>query len=474
MLFSPGSRNRLILLSTIIAATILLLYSQAEQANYVYGTLSNYVAPSSSPCLDSIQHQRQILLSSYADSLHGVTHVALLDAPWHHNAGDSAIWLGEVALLEALGIEIRYVCQHDDFSIKELDAALEDVPLEQTAILLHGGGNFGDIWGGHQKLRNQILQALPNRKIRHFPQTFEFNLDKPSELLKETQRAYFDHSDVEIIARDSESFDLFKRTFDGIHLKLTPDVALFIGHDQQSPFTPPIMRSPGSDMSILGLQGDKKAVFNPPLSPYQNLSQDPNHNPFAWPVMSLSPNPAFDIVVIARGDKEGGQNRQDADVWAGLKPYKMAIKDWADEWGQIKRPTKANFGTIDNGAGEKTTFMDYWNQAASLRVQWAMSMMSTGKIVISDRLHTDIMAILLGIGHVVIETGQLRKVEKVSNTWLSECVIPPPPVTTDIKRQSRLTDANTVFVHDEGEAIKAARILLSQQANGVKWSRFNR
>ncbi|KAK6906334.1 hypothetical protein I204_00855 [Kwoniella mangroviensis CBS 8886] len=459
MLFSPSSRNRLILLSTIIAASILLLYSQAEQASYVYGSVSHYVTSLSTPCLDSIQHQRQILLSSYAESLSGVTHVALLDAPWHHNSGDSAIWLGEVALLEALGIEIRYVCQHDDYSVPELEAALEDVPNSQTAILLHGGGNFGDIWGGHQKLRNRILTDQPNRKIRHFPQTFEFSLERPSDLLEESLKAYQSHPDVEIVARDSESLRLFEETFTGVQVRLTPDVALFIGFNQDSPFTPPIMRAPGSDMTILNLQGSFYTSFEQ-SSALQQVS-----SPFGWPILSLQSAAQYDVVVVARGDKEGGQNRQDADVWSGLSDYSVAIRDWGDEWGNIKRPVKANFGEIDNGAGHKTTFMDYWNQAALLRVQWAMSMISTGKLIISDRLHTDIMAILLGIGHVVIETGSLRKVERVSDTWLTSCII-----SEDTPGQPRLTDANTIFVHSENEAIRAAQRLLRWIEGGANWS----
>ncbi|WVW79652.1 hypothetical protein I302_101621 [Kwoniella bestiolae CBS 10118] len=466
MLFSPSSRNRLILLSTIIAASILLLYSQAEQASYVYGSLSQYITSLSTPCLDSIQHQRQILLSSYAESLSGVTHVALLDAPWHHNSGDSAIWLGEVALLEALGIEIRYVCQHDDYSVPELEAALADIPSSQTAILLHGGGNFGDIWGGHQKLRNQILTDLPNRKIRHFPQTFEFNLNKPSDLLRESLRAYQGHPNVEIVARDSESLRFFRETFTDVPVKLTPDVALFIGFNQDSPFTPPIMRAPGSDMSILNLQGKFHSSFEQ-TSALRQMS-----SPFGWPKMSLPPTAQHDVLVIARGDKEGGQNRQDADVWSGLGGHSVAIGDWGDEWGSIKRPVKANYGEIDNGAGEKTTFMDYWNQAALLRVQWAMSMISSGKIVISDRLHTDIMAILLGISHVVIETGSLRKVERVSDTWLSLCIVPKDTLRVTAPGQPRLTDANTIFVHSEDEAIKAGHRLLAWIEGGADWSRI--
>ncbi|WVR08831.1 hypothetical protein IAU60_005889 [Kwoniella sp. DSM 27419] len=470
MFLSPSRRNRFVLLAVISAALLFFLYPSNDPSS-VYGRFSAQFGGHSTPCLNSIQHQRQVLLSTYAKSLSGVTHVALIDVPWHHNAGDSAISLGEMSLLEALDIEIRYISTYSDYNQREMDESLADVPNKNVAIMLHGGGNFGDIWGGHQEFRNRIQIELTDRKIRHFPQTFEFNIDKPTKLFKDSVKAYSGHPNTEMVFRDSESYDYFLEHFPGVPVKLTPDVALFIGYNQNSKFTPPIMRAPGTNMRVLELEGRQKVDYSPAPSPFAGLTEA-ERNPFGWPIMSFAAQPEHDVLIVARGDKEGGQSRQDADLWApGLKPYSVVVRDWDDEWGRIQRPKKANSGMTDNGAGGQTTFADYWNQASLLRVQWAMIMISSGKVVISDRLHTNIMALLLGVGHVVVESGHLRKVEKVSNTWLSTCLISQSELDDIASGKPRTTDANTVFVHEDTEAIHAAKALLQGQDHGVRWSR---
>ena len=466
----------------IILSSIFLLfsYSHTDYGAQTYDQLSSHLPSSWSthsgpptPCFDAITHARNVLYDVYSESLKGVSHVAVLDWPYHHNSGDSAIWLGEVALLEALGKEISYICGLDDCVKEDIDKALAHVPNEQTAILLHGGGNFGDLWTSHQLLRNRLVSEMPERKIRHFPQTFEFDLERPSALLKETVEVYTQHGDLEMIARDTESLAAMQESFPGVDVKLTPDAAFFIGYDQNSPLTPPIMRSPTADKTILGLQGPFKAEFLPAPSPYDDLPQA-ERSPFSWPSMSFMDQPKYDVLVLARYDKEGGQDRQDPDKWIPpLAPYQVTVTDWADEWSGIKRPVKANFGTIDNGAGEQVSFQHYWNQAALLRVEWAMEKLSSGRFVVSDRLHTEIISTLLGLGHVAVENGHLRKMEKVIDTWLSACLIPLDEMQAIAEGAPRVSDANTVFVHDDGEAVVAAKAWLNAEKMGVRWSRIS-
>jgi hypothetical protein len=95
------------------------------------------------PCLGAIEAGRDRLYEVYSKSLAGVTHVAVCDWPYHHNSGDSAIWLGEMALLESLGKKVAYICGIDDCVTADMNKALEDVPNAQTAVLLHGGGIYG-------------------------------------------------------------------------------------------------------------------------------------------------------------------------------------------------------------------------------------------------------------------------------------------------------------------------------------------
>src|SRR4051812_45812104 len=72
--------------------------------------------------------------------------IAIVDFPDIRNCGDSAIWLGEIAYFRArFGKTPSYVSTAEGFSAEGLEAAVPSGP-----IFIHGGGNFGDIWIGHQ------------------------------------------------------------------------------------------------------------------------------------------------------------------------------------------------------------------------------------------------------------------------------------------------------------------------------------
>src|SRR3954469_10420364 len=86
--------------------------------------------------------------------------VAILDFPDIRNCGDSAIWLGEMAYLrDRHGQRPAYVSRMRDFSPRALKRAVPEGP-----VFIHGGGNFGDVWVGHQKFRESVLQQLPDRR----------------------------------------------------------------------------------------------------------------------------------------------------------------------------------------------------------------------------------------------------------------------------------------------------------------------
>ena len=248
-------------------------------------------ATSTTACLESIRNQRSLLISAYSESLKGVTHVALLDFPYHANSGDSAIWLGEVSLLEALGIEIVYICALRDCEIADIETALSPYPNSHVAIMLHGGGNFGDLWNVHQEHRNRVLAEQPNRRIRAFPQTFGFNMEKPTPMFRATQAAIAAHHDVELVVRDAMSYKWCLESFPGTPVKLLPDAAFMIGHNATSTLTPPIMRPPHADHSILSLPAPYGMDF-----PFTSSALA---NPFHWPVISWATEPQSDVLILA-------------------------------------------------------------------------------------------------------------------------------------------------------------------------------
>ncbi|MCL2385790.1 MAG: polysaccharide pyruvyl transferase family protein, partial [Alphaproteobacteria bacterium] len=138
--------------------------------------------------------------------LEGVRSFALVDFPHHENVGDSAIYLGELEWLQRhLGFVPGYVCSYGNFSAEELQRAVPEGP-----ILIHGGGNFGDIWPHHHAFREAVLTAFPNRRIIQLPQTIHF--DDLAARDRAAQKIT-DHGNFLLFVRDQRSFDLARKAF---------------------------------------------------------------------------------------------------------------------------------------------------------------------------------------------------------------------------------------------------------------------
>ena len=87
----------------------------------------------------------------------------LLDVPNHYNIGDQLICEGELAYLRRLPFKLQYMANLTYCDFKRIPS--------NGLILLHGGGNFGDIWRWHQQFKTQVITAVPKSKIIIFPQT---------------------------------------------------------------------------------------------------------------------------------------------------------------------------------------------------------------------------------------------------------------------------------------------------------------
>lgn len=148
---------------------------------------------------------------------------ALLDFPTHSNVGDSAIWLGTLALLEARFSERpSYVTPNAGYPAS-LDKYMPEGP-----VFLNGGGNFGDIWHGFWENRVAILRHFKHRRLVQMPQSIHFS-DLQGEALIQTQHAISKHPDFTMLVRDHPSLDFALANFD-CPVYLCPDMAFGLHH----------------------------------------------------------------------------------------------------------------------------------------------------------------------------------------------------------------------------------------------------
>lgn len=149
----------------------------------------------------------------------------LLDDPYHANIGDLLIWGGEKQLLTLSGHRCLY-------SSSCWDYVHQNVP-ENTIIILHGGGNWGDLWRVHQEFRMRIMEEYPENLIIVLPQTVFYN---DQQILEDDMALINRHQNVIICARDRYSYDLLNSKLDNT-VMLLPDMAFMLELSPESTTT---------------------------------------------------------------------------------------------------------------------------------------------------------------------------------------------------------------------------------------------
>lgn len=144
--------------------------------------------------------------------------VALLDFPNHQNVGDTMIWRGELDHLASLGLRVRYRTDIQRFSRELLDKLVPEGP-----ILLHGGGNFGDLWPDFQRFRERVVSLYPNRRVIQLPQSIEFRDPAAAAAANE---AFGQHDDFHLLVRDWQSYARARATLPAVQVQFCHDAAL--------------------------------------------------------------------------------------------------------------------------------------------------------------------------------------------------------------------------------------------------------
>lgn len=142
----------------------------------------------------------------------------ILDLPYHANIGDILIWEGEKTFLKTL----PYKC------LSHSSCRWKGSINSNTVILLHGGGNFGDLYRKYQDFRLEIIKNYPNNKIIMFPQSVCYQdptyITHDSEIISK-------HNNLYLCARDTPSYEFMKKHFPCNNILLVPDMAFCISDD---------------------------------------------------------------------------------------------------------------------------------------------------------------------------------------------------------------------------------------------------
>ena len=143
--------------------------------------------------------------------------MAILDYPFHLNCGDAMIFLGEMRVLADLGIKVREISHLGSY-----DANLHQSMPRDTVMLFHGGGNFGDLYPHHQEFRLRALADLQDFRCIVLPQSIYFG---DAGKIGESRSILEDHPDLTLTWRDRSSLELARQHFPECRSVLVPDAA---------------------------------------------------------------------------------------------------------------------------------------------------------------------------------------------------------------------------------------------------------
>lgn len=140
--------------------------------------------------------------------------VVLWQLPYHDNVGDHLIWRGEEAFLKSIGVKIAGRSGVETCWFPKLDSSV--------GILLHGGGNFGDIYPVEYSFRNKVVANYPDNPIIILPQSIHYN---DIERAREDACLFATHKNLTICARDGRTYEKMLELFPGNKILLCPDMA---------------------------------------------------------------------------------------------------------------------------------------------------------------------------------------------------------------------------------------------------------
>lgn len=325
--------------------------------------------------LGAVPNPDHDLLAGWSHLVDGVLHdllpvgtrVALLNFPNHANAGDSAIWLGALASLKRVQVNVVYRASWATYEPTALRRALGD-----GVVLLQGGGNFGDLYPERQQAtRERVLADLADLRTIQLPQSLHFR--DPANL-ERMRRLCEGHSDFTLLVREEASQAFAEEHFD-VPVELCPDLALALD-------THPRVREP-----------------------------------------------RVDLLHLARVDPESpGGERVEPEGLTVERVDWLADLDDEPRWPIRDRlRLRANQRMLRRSADNPSFARNTWKDSAMtfepLARRWvarADEILARGRVVQTDRLHAHVLSLLQGIPHVV-EDNAIGKVKAFHDTWTFRC-----------------------------------------------------
>lgn len=281
----------------------------------------------------------------------------------------------------------------------------------------HGGGNWGDLWDRPaltlRRMRSFIQLVNKGKTVISLPQSFHYvdkqlEVDDAAQWMKAIaeETNYSDVKDKMVVTwRQHQSYDKGASLYPLLDNRLVPDVAFMIGPLEES---------------------------------------------YAW----SKQKPIAEIIFLLRIDKESLHSekrnlkelRKIIDSNEETRGLSFELVDWWDRKRFFNKNSKKpgpnfKYKVVDEGK------FDYQQMFKS-----SLAMLAGGKVLITDRLHSSILAFLLHKPHVFVDQsyGKIGKTREVAFEVSEDC---------EDRKQMKYEEAQSI----EEAVLKAYKMLKDEQ-----------
>lgn len=272
-----------------------------------------------------------------------------VDYPVHSNGGDLLIMKGTEAFFKDYDIIVQA-----RYSVLDFPDNL-NIPTDQI-IVLHGGGNFGDLYPAHQKLREKIITDYPHHRVVILPQTI-FYIEESE--FDRTAQIFNQHRDVHLYVRDTLSYNMALEKFNTCNVYLSPDMAHQL-----------------------------------------------------WPIMPTS-DPVKELLYFFRTDIEKTKEQEELEL-SGRGDY----LDWISLYNRVEKKTISMIVNRMRKGGGPLPMQVIWSKYTDYLVDKAVKRFSGYQHVQTSRLHGHILSCLLDKPNILLDNSY-GKNSNYYNTWTS-------------------------------------------------------
>ena len=241
---------------------------------------------------DAVMKSLKAKLGVVAAKIPANARAVYVDYPVHFNVGDLLINLGTEQFFKDYRINIvermsignlgRYDRESKTFNPGRRIEALDRHVREGAIILLHGGGNMGDIYPNYELSRQHIVSRYKNAKIIILPQSIHYG--KP-ELRHKASDIYRQHPDLFIFVRDEPSLR-FVQEESGLGGAIVPDMAHALWGVLETTTTQPVV--PGSTLVQLRRDNERTSSPSSLTTEFDWDDMPTRFDRFAWKAFLLS------------------------------------------------------------------------------------------------------------------------------------------------------------------------------------------